>query len=495
MISLFAIVYLSFGLLAVAEEIIECPSSLSCQNDAPCVKGSADFVSHPKDGGKPLHFHEESIRDGAHCKCPPGWTGLECERRYKTCGGNHKCYHGSDCVPGIHDTFGNLQLFCDCHKAVDEDGTRYVGKWCEHPVVEHCSNSHDPLGNLVEEAFCVNGGSCNDLYPQSGLPCKCSHEFEGPHCEFKVGSVPACTLKCHNNGHCHLGIQNPDQSGTPFSGDTSHYMRCVCPPGFEGHRCEIQTGSVNEPIENGDTFGQEDQGENGDTTSEEGTGTNAVEEQLHLGSKQDSILCTTSPPGPGQPFSFCVNGGTCMEKVEPGEEHPGCKCPENQFTGPHCEQTIRHEKEVQDDQKNVVTVVSAKYPPVARRIISGSLITMGSIIMLVAFILLRKTKVEEAHKAMQIAALDPVPDNTNLSLAKDPDNMSRPPFGDDDDDDIHSRSSFRSQSYKGEDFLGSNYYDDPVKAKAHESSKSLFVDIGPPRDEDGNALDDITFLV
>lgn len=492
MMSLFAMLCLSYGNVAVAEIKIECPPSLSCQHNESCVQGSADFLSHPKDGGKPLHFHEESIRDGAHCKCHSGWTGLECERKYKTCGSGHKCYHGSECVPGIHDAFGNTQHFCDCHNAVDDDGIRYVGKWCEHPVVQRCNNTNDPLGNFLEEAFCVNGGSCNELYPQSGPPCQCSNGFEGPHCEFKVGAVPACTLKCKNNGHCHLGIQNPDQAGSPFSGDNSHYMHCVCPPGFEGRHCEFQ--SAEETVENEDTIGQADSTEKGDTTAAVGTGTNepegVTEEQIHLGEKQDSLLCTTRPPGPGQPFSFCVNGGTCMAKVEPGEEHPGCNCPEDQFTGPHCEQTIRHDKEVQSDQANIPKVISAKYPPVARKIISAFFIGLGSAIILVAYILLHRTRVEEE---MEIAALDPLSDNMNLSVAKDPDDMSLPPFGGDDDDAL-SRCSYRSQSYKGDDFLGSNYHDEPLQAQHHESSQSLFVDIGPPRDEDGNALHEVTIV-
>jgi len=35
-------------------------------------------------------------------------------------------------------------------------------------------------------------------------------------------------------------------------------------------------------------------------------------------------------------YSFCTNGGSCAEMVEPGEPHPGCFCP-GRYVGRHCE--------------------------------------------------------------------------------------------------------------------------------------------------------------
>lgn len=51
---------------------------------------------------------------------------------------------------------------------------------------------------------------------------------------------------------------------------------------------------------------------------------------------QSTDMCTIGNPGPATPRSFCVNRGTCKEKVTATQPHPGCNCPEG-YTGPHCE--------------------------------------------------------------------------------------------------------------------------------------------------------------
>jgi hypothetical protein len=60
------------------------------------------------------------------------------------------------CIPGVVDFYGNLQSFCDCSDAIDEEGLNYVGKYCEHKETENCD---------IDGLFCVNGGACNDAYP------------------------------------------------------------------------------------------------------------------------------------------------------------------------------------------------------------------------------------------------------------------------------------------------------------------------------------------
>lgn len=47
-------------------------------------------------------------------------------------------------------------------------------------------------------------------------------------------------------------------------------------------------------------------------------------------------VCTVGNTGPAKPMSFCVNHGICKAQVTPEQAHPGCDCtPE--YTGPHCE--------------------------------------------------------------------------------------------------------------------------------------------------------------
>jgi hypothetical protein len=142
------------------------------------------------------------------------------------------------CIPGIVDTYGNQQLFCDCSRAFDGNGNPYVGKFCEHLSKEDCGN---------EERFCVNDGECNDdLSAES--PCICMDDFVGPHCEFKKGSVSSCSLDCKNGGQCQFGIppevskyHDLDHMFLTNASNAKDFMYCICPDTFSGKICEIES--------------------------------------------------------------------------------------------------------------------------------------------------------------------------------------------------------------------------------------------------------------
>ena len=71
--------------------------TIDCLHDTSCVKGKANFTWHPlkDDTGEEFDFHKEIERDGWHCACPPGLTGLRCGRKYESCNdGEHVCYNG-----------------------------------------------------------------------------------------------------------------------------------------------------------------------------------------------------------------------------------------------------------------------------------------------------------------------------------------------------------------------------------------------------------------
>jgi len=150
------LILVTFLLAAVAHGQ-EC--TLNCPADAPCVLG---------DGGLSEHRHvfphlEDSQSEGhnnMHCACPPGWTGILCDRRFESCSNDHTCYHGGKCISGLLDEYGNDQLFCDCSGAI-YDGVRHVGKYCETPSQKYCQNVE---GSHGEQLFCVNGGDCNPNY-------------------------------------------------------------------------------------------------------------------------------------------------------------------------------------------------------------------------------------------------------------------------------------------------------------------------------------------
>uniref|UniRef100_A0A7S1Y5A0 Protein kinase domain-containing protein n=1 Tax=Grammatophora oceanica TaxID=210454 RepID=A0A7S1Y5A0_9STRA len=317
---------------------------LQCFQGAPCVTGSAEFGAHPMNSdGSPVFSPGALTHNGVdqHCACPHGWTGVLCDVEYKSCDGEHKCYNGGSCVPGLIDEFGNEQLFCDCTDAVTDDGELFVGKFCEHPSTELCSATN-------EEHFCVNGGICNTQYPQFGTMCECEEGYDGPHCEFKSGAVPDCNLNC-GVGHCVLGIRDPSEIhdiGHLFQQEGG-VMHCVCPPGNSGSRCEISTQSCGEHecFHGGTCLSKEKDGQTYHHCDCSSAHTETLSYAGRFCQYESTSTCFDDPQN-GK--VFCVNGGTC-----PPESYQACSCSED-FFGPSCE--FAHETPVPEGPGAVVVI-------------------------------------------------------------------------------------------------------------------------------------------
>jgi len=194
---------------------------LECPRNAPCRFGEADFSGRTGI----LASENETHKDGMHCDCPIGWTGILCDQKYETCTfqEGHECYNGGECILGLEDKYGNEQLFCDCSKAHG-----YVGKYCETPFAKTCGDY---------DGFCANGGACNPDFPElSSQACFCDEGWEGYHCEYKKNQVPDCSLDCHNGGICFIGAGKDATIRWPDSDEEN--MFCSCPPGFGGPSCE-----------------------------------------------------------------------------------------------------------------------------------------------------------------------------------------------------------------------------------------------------------------
>lgn len=313
-----------------ATAALECP--FECFHNSTCAAGKADFSDHSDNGGAPLSFHVEVSREGKHCACPPGFTGLRCGREFHTCNdGQHKCYNGGKCIEGLDDVYGNHQLFCDCNDAVDKHGVRHVGKYCEIPATQTCDD--------VGKQFCVNGGYCKDNYQDSpNHPCRCGDKHDGPHCEFDKGAVPECTRTCQNGGKCKLGIPGDTVVGQDdllfnFWKNHSDYQFCECEPGTFGTDCEIKGDKCGDHhcFHGGTCIKRRNAGGGVsnfcDCTTGERDGKAFAGQYCQYSS---SHFCDKGDTPNGQ--QFCVNGGSCKSDGS----HLGCDCPDG-FHGPICE--------------------------------------------------------------------------------------------------------------------------------------------------------------
>jgi len=321
--------------------------TLDCPSFAPCTIGKANFADHTV-----VELGTDN-ENNMHCQCPIGLTGLYCDVVYESCDNQpgHTCYHGGSCVPGLEDKYGNEQLFCDCSSA-EKDGVEYVGKFCETKKTHICNTGADE----DDQVFCVNGGECNPSYPNtSSQPCLCSDGWEGEHCEFKQGHVPECTLDCENGGTCVIGVSDPTEAehlNHIWSlEEVDEHMRCKCPPGFGGHRCQSSAEQCGDSIcLHGGTC----------VTTKQTTGDGNVRTQHHCD-------CTSASDSEGNFYAgkycehkqsvvcsdddwnlFCVQGGTCKEN--PIE---GCTCPKG-TAGYKCEFIIDNfaDDVVEDDNNN-----------------------------------------------------------------------------------------------------------------------------------------------
>eukprot|EP00548_Thalassiothrix_antarctica_P005021 CAMPEP_0194133642 /NCGR_PEP_ID=MMETSP0152-20130528/3723_1 /TAXON_ID=1049557 /ORGANISM="Thalassiothrix antarctica, Strain L6-D1" /LENGTH=592 /DNA_ID=CAMNT_0038828985 /DNA_START=40 /DNA_END=1818 /DNA_ORIENTATION=- len=307
------------GIALSDDVVVGCP--FECLNDSVCGLCDGD---ERKSGGI------EICRNGKNCVCPEGFTGLRCGRKYESCyESEHQCQNGGKCIEGM-DKYENAQHFCDCSSAKDSNGNPVVGKFCHLQAVVKCDDNGDK--------FCVEGSECND-----NGSCKCRHDFEGEHCEFRKGSVPECDLNCENEGKCVLGINNYAHAIRGYSDFWKAHeeaMYCSCPKGFAGVSCEIQSVTKCRDFDcfNGGKCVHFDSGNDEiyqcDCTN---AGTSEIPFAGTYCQYEATSQCETNNGFEGT--SFCVNNGVCKE------QGAGCFCPGG-FTGPLCEynKTLVEEK-------------------------------------------------------------------------------------------------------------------------------------------------------
>ena len=159
------LLFLSFVACGLAQDE-NC--TLTCNDRGNCTLGN-DLVNdtfvmngQPLDeNGYPVETHNKT-----HCECERGFTGVNCNVSAQFCDGNeHFCYHGGICVKGVVESTAETVHVCDCRLAKDENGTSYLGTYCQLPSpVDHPEGDNAvPLSDKCDEfgeRFCINGGTC-----------------------------------------------------------------------------------------------------------------------------------------------------------------------------------------------------------------------------------------------------------------------------------------------------------------------------------------------
>ena len=158
-----------------------CP--LQCNNGSVCMVGASSFKDHPKEtGNTPFTFQQQTSKDGWHCLCPEGWTGLRCNRSYNKCpvvrsssdtavtgdiNDHHYCYHGGECIAGVtdgqHPDIDKSERFCDCSNA-QHNGIPYFGKYCDIEGAVQCGPD--------SEQFCTAQGTCKENFEKKAHPVR-----------------------------------------------------------------------------------------------------------------------------------------------------------------------------------------------------------------------------------------------------------------------------------------------------------------------------------
>lgn len=105
------------------------------------------------------------------------------ESKFMVCNDGHRCENDSICTENPTD---EGSYYCDCDTFINN--TMYAGLYCQNEATIYCTFDRE----VSQTSFCTNGGTClAQVSAESAhLGCKCSTNYEGPHCQFVLGSKP-----------------------------------------------------------------------------------------------------------------------------------------------------------------------------------------------------------------------------------------------------------------------------------------------------------------
>ncbi|KAH7646170.1 low-density lipoprotein receptor-like protein [Dermatophagoides farinae] len=177
-------------------------------------------------------------------------------------------------------------------------------------------NSEENKDLTKTQCPCLNGGRCRYHPNDDSLYCECTPMYEGTQCErFR------CAGYCQNHGMCYIDMSNMssiyrERSLQSTTLTNTGHIRCMCPFGWKGDRCEIEVKSCNDHKDYCFNHGE------------------------CLDNYADSSIRCNCPSGFfGEQCEicgdlFCKNDGHCL--MNNSINIAKCHCPPG-FSGKHCE--------------------------------------------------------------------------------------------------------------------------------------------------------------
>ncbi|XP_029081207.1 sushi, nidogen and EGF-like domain-containing protein 1 isoform X7 [Monodon monoceros] len=157
----------------------------------------------------------EALGTDFSCHCQAGYTGRRCQAEVD-CGPPEEVTHATLRFNGTR--LGSVALY-SCDRGYSPSTSNHI-RVCQPQGVW----SEPPQCHEIDECRsqpCLHGGSCQDRV--AGYLCVCSPGHEGARCELETDEC--LTQPCRNGGSCR---------------DLPGAFVCQCPPGFVGVHCETE---------------------------------------------------------------------------------------------------------------------------------------------------------------------------------------------------------------------------------------------------------------
>jgi Notch-like protein len=284
------------------------------------------------------------------CACPCGWYGPTCTINPDDCVRVYEpCLNGGTCIDKVNGytcqcPIGYFGTYCQLQSGTAIDGfvPNTIGS-AKNKGENFCTINGNP---------CVNGGTCiSDTF--NTFKCQCRKQYTGTICQIYQGSHSKSSTDDKTNSSCsidycaeyentHNGASPCENHGVCYSNQYFKRWACACPCGWYGPTCTINPDDclrVQEPCLNGGTCIDK---VNGYTCQ-------CLEGYMGTYCQGTINYCQSDP---------CQNGGTCHAEIDGYT----CTCGQG-FTGMNCDTDMDEYTTVEDTTRLEVTTSVNPDPP------------------------------------------------------------------------------------------------------------------------------------